>query len=206
MKIFFTASYSGKAIYQDAYDKITESINELGHDLISLETQEYADLLGEKLISKITNKTKSKSDTKNYIHYAYLKKAADEADAFIIEASTDRFQLGYEASFALSLNKPILVLSQDKDYRAKIKDKKFFSKIYNNLDQLDDIIKNYLFTVKTHHLSVRLHINISPDSYNFLDWLSKKDKVSKSQIIRRLLNQERSNRNEYLEPENLDFI
>jgi len=188
MKIFFTASHEGKQTYQRSYDKIISVINEHSCDVISLETGSYHDLVNSQIIEE-----KSKDE----VHYLYIKRGMNIANAVIIEASLSKFRLGYETALALGLNKPVLCLSSNKDYSEQIKHPKFYAKHYVNEQDLEKIVAEFINNIKDKHLPVRLHAYVTPEQKNFLEWYGKKKHKTASEIIRQLVDEKMSESSDY---------
>ncbi len=181
MKIFFTSSYTEKKRLQDIYDKIVTVLKNRNVKVISREIQEYKDLLGE---------TATKGKTDEELHYMFVRKAALEADAVIIEASSDSFQLGHESGLALVYNKPVLCLSEKWDYSRKIQHPVFYAKEYKTPLQVEQYVNEFLNSVENLQYSVRFNMRLSPAQKNFLDLLGQKTKKTSSEIVRELIQRE----------------
>ncbi len=175
MKVFFTASFVNKKTHQKYYDKIVNVIKDQGHELISLEVQDY-----DALIKKSTIEKKDEEE----VHYLYISKGMKKANAVIIEVSKDSFRLGHEATLALLYNKPVLCLSDDWDYSTAIYHPKFYSDMYEGLDDIEGKVVGFLEMVDRKHMAVRSNVYFTPDEKNFLSWYSKKSGKSISEILR----------------------
>lgn len=200
MKIFFTASYSGKKEYQKVYDFIVDLLKKDGHEVIGLEVMNYEELLGKNLIGKIRKKWGKEGNAR--VHSAYNRKAVDIADAVIIEASTEKYLLGYESRLALDYNKPVLAISDKKDYKEKIDSPMFYAVQYKTHKELTTAIRKYLKKVKASYLSVRTHFNLTPKQDNFLKWVAKKEGSNKSEFVRGLIDREIGEYKDYLDDYN----
>jgi hypothetical protein len=180
MKVFFTASYKGKKTHQQSYDRIVKTLQDSDLEVISLEIQKYEDLLGQEILCKRPI---------NEVHALYIKKGIDLANAVVIEASRDNFQIGHEATLSLLYNKPVLCLSDNKDYSEKILHPKFYAKIYNNLEEIDKHIADFIDEVKNKFYSVRFQILLSPEQKNFLMRYGAKNKLNKSEVLRKMIDE-----------------
>lgn len=78
MKVFFTASLSGKVMYQEYYDTVINTLRNNSIDIISKEVQEYTSILDPKQIKNLS---------KDEIHYLFVKKGISISNAVIIEVS-----------------------------------------------------------------------------------------------------------------------
>ncbi len=191
MKIFFTASLKGKALHQESYHRIVQSIIKSGEDIISLEVGKYEDYLGRKLI---------KDTPKDRLHYLYVRKGINMANAVIIETSDESFQLGHEATLALLYNKPLLCLAkEDVAEKIRIYDPKFKVTFYKDEKEVDGIVSEFLTEVRSNNLSVRFNAKLSPIEKNFLDWYAEKSQKNSSQVIRDLIDKMITEHPEFLE-------
>jgi len=188
MKIFFTASYTGKKEYQKYYDVIVDTIRKANVELISLEVQKHEDLLDKKLIKKLKREE---------IHYMYTKKGIDQAHAVIIETSREGFQLGHEATLALLYNKPVLCLSKNWRFSNSIKHRNFFAYKYKSASELPNIINKFIKDTKRKYLSVRFNLFLSPNQKNFITWFSRRVNRNESEIIRSLIDEKISQEKDF---------
>lgn len=131
MKIFFTSPYDGKKIYQPYIDRIVKTIESTGATVVSPEkSRDYFDTFREENIKKLGDSHR--------IHYEFIRQGIANADAVIIEASFEDFRVGHEATLAIIYKKPVLCLSQKKDYGDLIRHEAFQGELYTekNLESL----------------------------------------------------------------------
>src|SRR5688572_270286 len=123
MKIFFTCSQSGRE-YAEDFKKIMNLIvaNKNKPELIATEDLSYL------RIAKVLEK---KGIGVKYLHAESVKRAMYESDAVIIDNTISSFNLGHEATLAMLKGKPVLVLSQFKDYRDFFDFKNFHAAKYD---------------------------------------------------------------------------
>lgn len=178
MKVFFTSSLEGKKQFQDCYDSIIETLAKNRVEVISREIQEYESLLNPKSIEGLSP---------DEIHYKFVKKGISLANAVVIEASLSKFQLGHEATLALLYNKPVLCVSQAKDYSIQIKHPKFYAQKYKTKKDLEVIIKDFVDELENKYLSVRFNAFLSPEQKTFLDWYGERNKMNASEVVRELI-------------------
>lgn len=188
MKVFFTASLEGKKNYQDCYDLIINSLQANNVEVISREIQEYETILGKKKFGDLLP---------DEIHYMFVKKGISIANAVVIEASLSKFQLGHEATLALLYNKPVLCVSQSKDYSNQIKHPKFYAKKYQNKEELKQIILEFIKELENKYLSVRFNAFLSPEQKTFLDWYGGRQKKNASEVVRDLIDKKIENTPEF---------
>lgn len=178
LKIFFTASYYGKQIYQKYYDLVLAKIEESEVEVIGTEKGNYMELLGissEKSI--FSNKA---------LHYKAVKKGILWCDAAIIEISHEDFQLGHEATLASQLKRPVLCLSIHEDFSKKIKNKYFHGVKYNEYN-VGQVIRNFLTEIRRERFSERFNCFLSKKQVAYLEKISKEDNMNKSEYLRSLL-------------------
>lgn len=178
MKVFFTSSFKDKEEYQEIYNKILETIDIEGEEVISLAKQDYSHLIPKKLI---------KTTPENELNYTWLKKGIKKSNCVIIEASKDSFRLGHEATLALLYNKPVLCLSNKMDYSLDIINPKFYAHMYKDVNDIPLVIQNFLKEVNNKHMGLRKNIYITSEYKNFLTWYGTQSKKNDSEIIRDLI-------------------
>jgi hypothetical protein len=187
MKVFFTAALSGKQQYQNSYDTIINTLKYENVEVISRELQDVSFLVSE---------AKRGDMSENEAHYLFVKKGIALANAVVIEASVDRFQLGHEATLALLYNKPVLIVSQNRDYSEQIVYPKFIAKQYNSASSLVSIVKNFLRYVEETQYS-KFNFIISSELDDYLVWKAKRTGLSKSDILREYIHNQLKNDQEY---------
>lgn len=175
MKVFFACSFRGKKLYQEYFNQVIGTLKKNKVEVISKETNEYEDILGKKITSILTPEE---------MHYLFVKTGIDKSNAVIVDISRESFQLGHEATIALLYNKPVLCLSKGEISNIKVYDPRLRLESYNSKADINRIINSFLNEVRNKYLSVRLHVNLSPEHKNFLDWYGAKSGKNISQIIR----------------------
>lgn len=178
MKVFFTAALDGKKEYQEVFNNIIEFLKSQNIEVISKEIQTNESLVKRKLLKGLKPEE---------AHYKFVKKGISLSDAVIIEASVNKFQLGHEATLALLYNKPVLCVSQTKDYSIQIQHSKFYSYKYESIEELHDRISEFIKDLEKKHLPIRFNAFITPEQKTFLDWYSNKYKKSASTLVRELI-------------------
>ncbi len=181
MKVFFTCSYSGKAKYQKYYDMVLNAIKKNNVDLISTETGTY--------LNELTEEQKSKLKTEKKIHYLSIKRAIFEADAVIIDNSNESFRLGMEGMLTLHLKKPLLVLSVNRNMAELVQDPNLYGAKYTQYN-IQWIVDDFLKKASKKLLSVRFNMFISEEHEDYLEKQSKTYEMSKSEYIRKLLEED----------------
>lgn len=181
MKIFFTASFWGKDKYQKNYDLVLSKIEENNITVVGTEKGNYQKLVDER--------TRSKLKDEKYIHYEAVKRGILWSDAVIIENSHEDFQLGHEATLAIQAKKPVLCLSIYENFALKINNKYFFGAKYNEYN-VGEVIREFLSEIKKEKFSERFNCFLSSKEIAYLEGVSKKHKMNKSEYLRKLIDED----------------
>lgn len=188
MKIFFTVSKSGMSKYKHCWEKIRDELINQGATVVSTFDRSYwkgTPWKGETGLSTSEEKLR-------YIHDRAVRRAIFRADAVIIEASYPSFRLGFEAFFALTQQRPVLVLSQFRNYGHLINQPNLFGAKYSDFTLPDEIAK-FLKQVKEHKLRNRFNLFISDNQKIHIESASKHYGFSKSGYIRKLIEADAEN-------------
>lgn len=178
MKVFYTASYYGKDKYQKQYDWVRSAIKATKVELISPEEGNYLSLLSEKEKIDLGDHKK--------IYYEAIRRGIDWADAVILEISQEDFQLGHEATLAIQAKKYVLCLSVHEDFSQKIANRFLKGAKYGELT-VDEIVENFLKEASKNLLSQRFNCFLSASQTKFLETVSQKKQVNKSEYLRGLI-------------------
>lgn len=182
MKIFYTVSKTGMTKYLDTYQKVLDEVKK--HNVEVFATFKTFPTL----LKKFREKSISKKD-KKYARDRVTRKVISKVDAVIIEASFPSFKLGFEAFYALSLQKPVLVLSKNKDYSGLIDQPNFFEARYNEFT-LPDEIEKFIKHVESYRLRTRFNLFISDRHKQQLSKKARLYGVSMSDYIRKLIEED----------------
>ncbi len=177
MKIYFTASVSGKQELLVNYKNIIAALEKEGHDVISdhILNIEPKDLDAETVEDRIS-------------HHGQVSKWITETDMTVAEVSNPSVSVGYEIAMALEKSKPVLALHERKKAPPALlgeRSEKFILSTYN-LDDLSQTIKTsieYLIDQQ----DTRFNFFISPTHQNYLDWIAKNRRIPRSVFLRRLI-------------------
>lgn len=188
MKVFFTCSRAGSKIdkYRSLDIKVLEELRRLEVSIESTIERTYLSQTPE--LRKILDLTENESAYK-FVHDSLVRRVIRRSDAMVVEASYPSFRLGFEAFYALSLQKPVLVLSKFKNYANLINQPHFFGAKYTDFT-LPDEIEKFVKHVKSYRLSARFNLFISDDQKSKIDKMSKQYNVSQSDYIRGLIDKD----------------
>ncbi len=188
MKVFFTCSRTGSKIdkYRSLDIKVLEELRRLKVNIESTIERSYLSKTPE--LKKIQDLTADES-THKYVHDSSVRQTIRRSDALVIEASYPSFRLGFEAFFAISLQKPVLVLSKFKNYANLVDQPHFFGAKYTDFTLPDEIGK-FIKHVRLYRLGTRFNLFISDEQKSKINKMSKQYNVSQSDYIRGLIDKD----------------
>jgi len=185
MKIFWTASYSGKAKYQNSYDLVARAINvQPGLEIISPEKGNYLSLIPPTVHARLSLQPQT-------LHYEAIRRGILWADAVIIEISQEDFQLGHEATLAIQAKKHVLCLSLHEDFSQKISSRYFHGAKYNKMT-IGESIENFLALAQKDLLSRRFNLFLTSSQEQFVKKRGQELSVGASGYLRSLIDQDRA--------------
>jgi len=174
----------GKKEFSKQYYKIYKTIEKLGHTnltdfLISVDTEKfYVEDISD--FFKKTNKE--------------LKKA----DICIFDASIASIAIGHLISTAIQNNKPVIVFyigNEPPHYLTGIDDLKVQLVRYED-DTISETLAESLDYASSQQ-DTRFNFFVSPKHINFLDWIAQNKKIPRSVYLRRLIEKEMANDDQY---------
>jgi hypothetical protein len=185
MKIFFTYSKSGRKQYSQLNKLVLGELRKHKVDVITTRKEGY---LADK--PKLKGKSISESEDKyRHLHDSIVKRTIFVSDGVVIEASHQSFRLGFEAHFALTQQKPVLILSSKHNYANLISHPNFFGAKYSQFT-LPDEIEKFINHVKKYKLRNRFNLFISDREKKYLQNVAKVNNLSMSSYLRKLVQQD----------------
>ena len=186
MKLFWTASYSGKQKYQSDYDLVGRAIDQVADlEVISPEKGNYQSLLPPRIKVSLESEPAK-------LHYEAIRRGILWADAVIIEISEEDFQLGHEATLAIQSKKHVLCLSSREDFSNKISNRYFHAAKYNKMT-IDQIIEDFLILAQKDLLSRRFNLFLTSGQIQFLKAKGVESGLGASDYLRTLIDAARNN-------------
>jgi hypothetical protein len=181
--VFFTCSTTDFATRRKQYARIIEALRSMGIKVISnISLEEF-------------EANKPKEDYSHYSnsssYFATIKKIV-QSDAVIVDASVYSMTMGNIVSYALSMKKHCLLLTEEIEddpqdlFIAGNESPLLQYKIYTQ-ENLEKIVRDFVKN-KPQAGNVRLNFVLDKDVSNRLDWLSFRTKLSKTEIVRRAIN------------------
>ena len=182
MKILFTFSRSSQSEHSKTFTKVLSELERQGLEVeATFRKDHYPDEY------KNIDETIVDSEGKfRYIHDKAVRRAIFRTDAVVIEASYQSFRLGFEAFYALTKQKPVLVLSKFRNYSNLIDQPHFFGAKYADFT-LPDEIEKFKRHVEHYKLRNRFNLFISDNHKQHLEKSAKHYGVSMSDFMRKLI-------------------
>lgn len=191
MKVYFTASTTGKKMYGVRYQKIAETLKKMGHPV-------FTNFLTSKEQEEFLKKT---AETV----YKETQKQIEEADVIIVELGDyafGSFGIGWRVNYALSVRKPVLCLypeGYDTYYISPLlkgNTSEYLTLQPYTIRSLKNILEKYFAKIRTQQGS-RINFVTTPLIDDYLSWVVYHRDVSKSKLIRDLLYQKIKSDKEY---------
>lgn len=191
MKIYFTASVSAKKDHPglvERYEKIVKHLEELGHKVMA----DHVLKLNHDFIKEV-------DDNYRMQYYKELLDQINKADLVFAELSYSSASIGHEVSLAIEKNKPVLIASESgrvpQIYKAMKQQTIYFAE-YDDIDDLLDRLEELIKNVKEGE-DIRFNFLIPPSMVDYLEWVSRTERIPKSVYLRNLIREELEKNEEY---------
>ncbi len=186
MKIFFTGSPRALKTHKESHIKIYKAIEKKGKHLSDLVINANPDSFYK---AEYENVVKHYHDT-----IINLKKA----DIIVAEVSMHSMSMGFLVNKALELSKPVIALytsGHEPFFLSGIDDTLLQIIEYNDSD-VEEKITDALDYASAQQ-DTRFNFFVSPKHINFLDWVAQNKKIPRSVFLRRLIEREMANDEQY---------
>lgn len=183
MRFLFIASIHGKQQFEQNYKVIEQEVKRLDHDFE-----------GSSVFNHTPESMKSLSEDDILAYHKTVMDKMKQADAILIEASYTSTSIGFNLADAMQLGKSVIIFYSGTQephlFRTLEKVNERLQVIrYANLDELRDEIPSAL-KFASDSQNVRFNFFISPSQSQYLDWIAKTQKISRSVYLRRLISSE----------------
>ena len=180
MKIYFTASITGKKHYEKNYRLIVNTLRSLGHKLIL-----------NHLFERTAVEVWGQSEEIDKVFCKLLMGWLKECDLVIAEVTYPSIGVGFEIAFALNKLKPVLALYSSEQPVPLLKGMEGDQLIIERYEpeNLKASLKN-LLKLLSEKIDTRFTLLLPTNIVSFLDELSKKKKIPRSVFIRSLIERE----------------
>ncbi len=176
MKVYFTASLTGKSIYGENYSRIVDEMARLGCKV------------GEVVMTSNLEEVQKQSKEKHAAAYKKIRKYIEGADLVAAEMSYSSVAVGYEITTALNLGKQVVLFHVPDHFSPLlegIRDKNLSIWTYRT-DDLEKVVASALKMAKE-NMDVRFNFFLPKDLSAHLDWAVMNLGVNRSEYVRRLI-------------------
>ena len=185
MIIYFNASLLGKDTINSDYKTIIKHIESLDHEVIY-----------DHVLKRSHNTVNLQSPAQHRRDYKKITNDIRRSDAMIIEATYPSIGLGHTMAIALQNHKNVLVLYQNPSTPHGLlighPDRLLSVHVYEkgNVNDLKKQLSAFLVRTEKRLLKIRFNLMIDTEQERYLENVSKTQKITKSEYIRRLLNKD----------------
>lgn len=189
MRIHFIASTTNLATKISVYRRILRTVKDTKNSVV----HEWIDE-AERGFQNVYQ-AKSKAEYEALWKEIYKKniEAISRADVIIAEVGAKSFFVGFQVARAIQLRKPTLILSQSDEVDSIIGlykgEEGLRFEVYDS-SSLRGIIENFLKEERNNLKDVRFNMFLSRINISYLNWLSDKTGLTKSELIRQLLDKD----------------
>jgi hypothetical protein len=188
MKVYFSASISGKKNLIGHYRKIFNALKKMDVDVLS-----------DHVLKHTKEEIKIKNHDEVVSFYRKIVNLINKSDVVIIEASYSSTNLGHEITLALEKGKPTIVLYIKGSGGARMlegsQDDRLFLVEYE-LDNLQKCLSDALQDASD-QMDVRFNFFIPPQIVAYLDWIAKNKKIPRAVFLRRLIEGDMNKNKDY---------
>ncbi len=184
MKVFFGTTTAKLIEYYDVYSKVRQGL--INQKCIILD-----DWLESAYDYKLKNPKGFRDRKRNF---NLITKAIDRCDFVVIEFTVPNFSSSHQITYAITRQKPVLVLRLEKDnsfadsYLEWIDSKLITIKDYE-IGEVDQVLKEFIGFNTIGRGLKRYNVVLDDKHKYYLDWASEKKKESRSEIIRNALDE-----------------
>lgn len=188
MKMYFNASMSALDEYKQFYQRIIDKLKQMGHQVHANHILEYDQ-----------DKRDHETPEERQKYYSDMKKKVKQADIMVAEISyPSTVHVGHEMTLALEYNTPVLAL-YNKNNRPVLfwgmEDDRFLVEEYDD-SNLESIIEQSVQHLSD-HMDTRFNFFVSPRQLHYLDTIAKTQRIPRSVFLRRLIEKEMDQDEEY---------
>lgn len=180
MKVYFNASLAGKKNNLSEYKKIITILKKLGHEAI-------ADHVMNRDSERVNQQTKENHSQ----DFQQARTNIQQSDVMIVEGSYPSIGVGLLLGIALDMYKPVLILYLSTPHGLLLGDPNRLLTImqYSKKEEkvLISKIKSFMNRSKNKILKLRFNLMISYNQNHYLEWITVKNRISKAEFIRNLI-------------------
>jgi len=176
MKIYFVASVAGKNKLLREYQLIVDYLKELGHQV------------EQNTLDATVDEIQGLSDSDKTNFYKKTVALIQASDLIVAEVSHASLGVGHEISLALEKSKPVVVLHNGTGATHLLEGMQSEKMVVMDyeLATLKSILSEAVDFAKD-QIDTRFNFFIAPRHANYLDWISKQNKMPRSAYLRTLI-------------------
>lgn len=192
MKVYFNASLAGKLDYLAEYKKIISILKKTGHEVIAdhVINRDFA------IINRQTNVEHSRD-------FQRARKSIQQSDVMIVEGTYPSIGVGLLIGLALDMYKPVLILYLSTPHGLLLGDPNRLltvaSYTLKKEKELESKIKSFMKRAENKMLKLRFNLLINYNQNHYLEWIAIKNRISKAEFIRKLVDGKITNDLKYRE-------
>ena len=181
VKAYFTASLRGKQSLFSNYQAIVKVLKGMGY-------QTYSDHILKEDAAEVAIK---QTEVEKKSFYRQLLSRVKAADVIVAEISHPSVSVGHEISFAMDLNKIVVVLYTEGNGSILLEgsDDKRLKMVQYDLNNLEKVLAKAIEEAKK-EADVRFNFFVSPKILSYLDWVSQRKMLPRSVFLRNLIERE----------------
>lgn len=180
MKVFYTATYSGKNVFGKYYQTIYDQIEALGYvhvdnEVITLNYEDYVQKMSEGRDAQIANFHKKMDGIQN-------------ADICVVESSAHSLGNGFIVQRSLELGKPTIVLYYKDNtpfFLTGVEAEKLIVRSYDE-ENYKKVVRDALIIAREKR-DKRFNFFLSPKLLNYIEDASKDRGITKSKLLRDMI-------------------
>jgi hypothetical protein len=186
MKIFFTGSPRALKTKRENHEKIYKALEKKGEHLSNLVIKADPDNFYQTEYDYVVK------------HYKSTIKNLKKADIVVAEVSMHSMSMGYLINKALELSKPVIALyttSHEPFFLTGLDDPRLQIVEYN-LSDVEEKVSDALDYAASQQ-DTRFNFFVAPKHINFMDWIAHNKKIPRSVFLRKLIEREIANDEQY---------
>lgn len=188
MKIYFSASISQMSPQvKQNYQMIVKTLEDFGHSVIA-----------DHVLGRGSDSYEDQDERESLSVQRKLTKWKKQADLVVVEVSNKSFGVGQEIALAVASNKPVIALYNSSKEPHILRDagtELILLTKYNETN-IKSVLKQAL-DYSSEQQDIRFNFFISPTLIQYLDWVSKTKRVPRSVYLRKLIEEDMQNNEDY---------
>ncbi len=182
MRVYFNASLAGKTNRLSVYKEIIAILRELGHEVIA-----------DHVIKRDSEAVNQQTKAEHSKDFQKARENIQKSDVMVVEGTHPSIGIGLLLGLALDMYKPVLILYLSMPHGLLIGDPNRLLTVVHYSEQqrkvLKDKIKSFMERSKNKLLKLRFNFMISHNQNDYLEWIAIRNRISKAEFIRNLVDE-----------------